>query len=126
MLVKQVDAAEPPPLYQAIDECQDKKTVYGSVRALETAGKTMMQLNLSEGDVSSSSHSMSYGQPPIPPSLKLIEVQERVRCLAINRKERRDARRAERAMKWEAWKERKQAKRTARAAWREERRAVRA
>lgn len=116
MVIKEVAAPEPPPSYQAIDECQDEETVE----------KRTVQLDLSEVGLSSSSHSTSPGQPPIHPSLKLIEVQEKVRCLAINNKERRDARRAERSMKWKAWKERKQAKRTARAAWREERRAVRA
>lgn len=126
MLVKQVEIAEPPPSYQAIDECQDEEGIYDPAKTLEKVEKRMVQVNLSEVDVSSSSHSTSRGQPPMNPPLKLIEVQEKVRCLAINKKERRDARRAERAMKWEAWKERKQAKRTARAAWREERHAVRA
>lgn len=60
------------------------------------------------------------------PPKDLVKVQEKVRCLATNKQAKRDARRAERAMKLEAWKERKEAKRTARAAWRENRRAVRA
>lgn len=79
---------------------------------------------MSEVDVSNSGHNTSRCQvfvnPQAPP--KLIEVQEKVRCLAVNKKERRDARRAEKAMKAEAWKERKQAKRAARAEWRQERR----
>lgn len=126
MLVKQVEVAEPPPSYQAVDERQDEERIYNPAKALEKVEKRMVQVNLSEVDISSSSHSTIRGQPTINPPLKLIEVQEKVRCLAINKKERRDARRAERALKWEAWKERKQAKRTARAAWREERHALRA
>lgn len=126
MLVKPVEVTEPPPSYQVIDECQDEERIYTPAHALEKVEKRMGKVNFSDVNVSSSSHSTSFGQPPINPPLKLIEVQEKVQCLAINKKERRDARRAERAMKWEAWKERKQAKRTARAAWREERRAVRA
>lgn len=104
-----------------------EKTTFSTLETtLEEAEDRVAGLALSEVDISNSSRITSPTEVLVKPPPKLIEVQEKVRCLAINKRERRDARRAEKAMKIEAWKERKQAKRIARAAWREERRAVRA
>lgn len=119
-------AEPPPPPYQVANVFQEKTTFNNLATALEEAEDRVAGLALSEVDVPNSSRINSPTEVLIKPPPKLIEVQEKVRCLAINKRERRDARRAEKAMKIEAWKERKQAKRIARAAWREERRAVRA
>lgn len=126
MIVQPRDRAEPPPSYEVANVYHDKTTFNTLATTLEETEERVAGLALSEVDVSNSSRIMSPTEVLIKPPPKLIEVQEKVRCLAINKKERRDASRAEKAMKIEAWKERKQAKRIARAAWREERRAVRA
>lgn len=126
VMVSQVNEDQSPPSYQPIDEFQEGRPKHDSELALVNVERPIVQLDLSEVDYSSSSHEAPDFRHRSDPSLKLIEVQEKVRCLATNKKERRDARQAEKAMKWEAWKERKQAKRAARAAWKEERRAVRA
>lgn len=126
VMVSQVNEDQSPPLYQPIDEFQGGRPDHDSESALVKVERPIVQLDLSEVDNCSSSHDTTDHRLRSDPSLKLIEVQEKVRCLATNKKERRDARQAEKAMKWEAWKERKQAKRAARAAWKEERRAVRA
>lgn len=126
--VRPVDEAESPPEYQleAGDIYQDNTTVNDFVTSLVKTENRVANLSLSEISASSSSHSIVHTKGPLSPPPRLIELQEKVRCLAVSKKKRQDARRAEKAMKIEAWKERKQAKRTARAAWREERRAVRA
>lgn len=127
VFVQPVNGAEPPPVYQVADVYRDKATVNNLDTTLEETENRFASLSLSEIDATNSIHGTSLAtQALIRPPPKLIEVQEKVRCLATNKKDRRDARRAEKAMKIEAWKERKQAKRIARAAWREERRAVRA
>lgn len=126
VVVQPADQAEPPPSYQVANMYQEKTTFNTLATTVEEAEDRVAGLALSEVDVSNSSRITSPTEVLIKPPPKLIEVQEKVRCLAINKRERRDARRAEKAMKIEAWKERKQAKRIARAAWREERRAVRA
>lgn len=125
VVVQPENRAEPPPSYQVATVHQEKTTFNTLATTLEEAENQVAGLALSEVDVSNSK-SPTEPEVLIKPPPKLIEVQEKVRCLAINKRERRDARRAEKAMKIEAWKERKQAKRVARAAWREERRAVRA
>lgn len=126
VVVQPEDRAEPPPPYQVANIYQEKTTFNTLATTLEEAEDRVAGLALSEVDVFNSSRIKSPTEVLIKPLPKLIEVQEKVRCLAIDKRERRDARRAEKAMKIEAWKERKQAKRIARAAWREERRAVRA
>lgn len=127
VFVQPVNGAEPPPVYQVADVYQDKTTVNSLSTTVEEAENQVASLSLSELDASNSSQRPSLTtQALIRPPPKLIEVQEKVRCLAVNKKDRREARRAEKALKIEAWKERKQAKQIARAAWREERRAVRA
>lgn len=127
MFVQPVDRAEPPPVYQIRDMCQDKTQNVTFMKTIAETENQLESVSLSEVNDSSSSHNTSLTtQAIISPPPKLIDVQEKVRCLAMNKKERKDARRAEKALKIEAWKERKQAKRVARAAWREERRAVRA
>lgn len=126
MVVQPENRAEPPPPYQVANVCQEKTAFNTLAVNLEEAEDRLAGLALSEVDVSNSSRIKSPTEVLTKPPPKLIEVQEKVRCLATNKRERRDARRAEKAMKIEAWKERKQAKRIARAAWREDRRAVRA
>lgn len=126
MVVQREDQAEPPPSYQVANVYQEKTTFNTLATTLEEAEDRVAGLALSEVDVSNSSRITSPTEVLIKPPPRLTEVQEKVRCLATNKRERKDARRAEKAMKIEAWKERKQAKRIARAAWREERRAVRA
>lgn len=127
MFVQSVDRAEPPPVYEVTDVSHNKTESNTFMKTMAETENRMADLSLSEIDASSSSHNTSLTtQALFDPPPKFIDVQERVKCLATNKKERKDARRAEKAMKIEAWKERKQAKRIARAAWREERRAVRA
>lgn len=127
VFIQPVNGAEPPPAYQVADVYQDKTAADSLVTTLAETENRVASLSLSEMNAPNSSHrTILTTQVLTRPPPKLIEVQEKVRCLAVNKKDRRDARRAEKAMKIEAWKERKQAKRIARAAWREERCAVRA
>ncbi|KAG8161152.1 hypothetical protein KVR01_009416 [Diaporthe batatas] len=126
VVVSQVNDDHSPPLCQIIDEYQDERPLYGSEHALEEAEQSIVQLNLTEVDDSSSSPITTPRQPLNNPDSTMIQVQEKVRCSAVEETKSRDPREAEKAMQWEAWKERKQAKRAARAAWTQERRAVRA